>query len=351
MAGPLVAVVVGSLALVSTVCAEALLWHDEFDALDLGVWNHLVTAFRGGNSEFEYYRNNRKNSFVKDGILYLKPTLTADEYGEDMLYEGAIAEPDCNMDPCVSYAGADIALPIQSARIRTISSFSFLYGRVEVRAKLPRGDWIWPAIWMKPRHNEYGAWPSSGEIDILEARGNKKLSTAAGVSLGVDTIGATLHFGLNSSYNIWRPTHWELSIAESGRDFSDDFHVFGLEWTADYMNFTVDGKLIGSRGIPPGGFWSLGGFDKIEGAHNIWKDGKPMAPFDKKFFIILNVAVGGNFFTDGWYNSPHPKPWNRSSPHPMRDFWEHRDWWLPTWDEEDISLKVDYVRVYCYDCE
>jgi hypothetical protein len=70
-----------------------------------------------------------------------------------------------------------------------------------------------------------------------------------------------------------------------------------------------------------------------------------------QFFLILNVAVGGNFFTDGWYNSPHPKPWNRSSPHPMRDFWEHRDWWLPTWDEEDISLKVDYVRVYCYDCE
>jgi hypothetical protein len=70
-----------------------------------------------------------------------------------------------------------------------------------------------------------------------------------------------------------------------------------------------------------------------------------------QFFLILNVAVGGNFFTDGWYNSPHPKPWNKSSPHPMQDFWEHRDWWLPTWDEEDISLKVDYVRVYCYDCE
>ncbi|XP_033610649.1 beta-1,3-glucan-binding protein [Cryptotermes secundus] len=290
-------------------------------------------------------------SFVKDGVLYLKPTLTTDEYEEDVLYRGAIAEPGCNMDPCVSYAGEDIALPIQSARIRTINSFSFLYGRVEVRAKLPRGDWIWPAIWMKPRHNEYGPWPSSGEIDIMEARGNKKLTTAAGVSQGVDTIGATLHFGLNSSYNIWRRTHWELSIADSGRDFADDFHVFGLEWTAEHLNFTIDGKLIGSRGVPPGGFWSLGGFDKIEGVHNIWKSGKPMAPFDKKFFLILNVAVGGNFFTDGWYNSPHPKPWNRSSPHPMQDFWEHRDWWLPTWDEEDISLKVDYVRVYCYDCE
>jgi hypothetical protein len=63
--------------------------------------------------------------------------------------------------------------------------------------------------------------------------------------------------------------------------------VFGLEWTEDYLNFTIDGKLIGSRGVPPGGFWSLGGFDKIEGLHNIWKDGKPMAPFDKEVIRIF----------------------------------------------------------------
>ena len=68
------------------------------------------------------------------------------------------------------------------------------------------------AIWLKPQKDEYGSWPSSGEIDIMEARGNKKLTTAAGVSQGIDTIGATLHFGLNSSYNIWRPTHWELWV-------------------------------------------------------------------------------------------------------------------------------------------
>jgi ABC-type Fe3+ transport system permease subunit len=63
MAGPLVAVVVVSVALLGAVSAETLLWHDEFDTLDLAVWNHLVTAFRGGNSEFEYYRNNRKNRY------------------------------------------------------------------------------------------------------------------------------------------------------------------------------------------------------------------------------------------------------------------------------------------------
>jgi hypothetical protein len=65
------------------------------------------------------------------------------------------------------------------------------------------------AIWLKPRYNDYGLWPASGEIDVVETRANKKLTNAAGVSQGIDTMGATLHFGLNSSYNIWRPTHWE----------------------------------------------------------------------------------------------------------------------------------------------
>jgi hypothetical protein len=72
--------------------------------------------------------------------------------------------------------------------------------------------------------------------------------------------------------------------------------------------------------------------------------------FRAQFFIILNVAVGGNFFPDGLYNSPHPKPWSRNSSHPMQDFWERRNWWLPTWDEEDRAMRVDYIRVYCYDC-
>lgn len=62
--------------------------------------------------------------------------------------------------------------PIRSARLRTVNSFSAKYGRVVIRAKMPKGDWIWPAIWMLPKHAEYGSWPSSGEIDIVESRGN-----------------------------------------------------------------------------------------------------------------------------------------------------------------------------------
>ncbi len=61
---------------------------------------------------------------------------------------------------------------MQSAAVRTVESFAFTYGRVEVRAKLPRGDWLWPAIWLLPKWHQYGDWPTSGEIDIMESRGN-----------------------------------------------------------------------------------------------------------------------------------------------------------------------------------
>jgi len=81
--------------------------------------------------------------------------------------------------------------PIRSARIRTVNSFSFKYGRVEVKAKLPRGDWIWPAIWMLPTYGEYGTWPASGEIDIMESRGNDETYSSG----GVNRFGSTLHWG------------------------------------------------------------------------------------------------------------------------------------------------------------
>lgn len=87
--------------------------------------------------------------------------------------------------------------PVRSARLRTAKSFAFKYGRIEIRAKLPRGDWLWPAIWLLPKHNEYGQWPASGEIDIMESRGNNP-SYPAG---GSDKFGSTLHWGTNYDQN------------------------------------------------------------------------------------------------------------------------------------------------------
>ena len=86
----------------------------------------------------------------------------------------------------------NILPPIQSARINTKDTFSFKYGKVEINAKLPGGDWRQPALWLLPNDNFYGPWPLSGEIDIVETRGNKEL-VLNGVNIGTEQMGSTLH--------------------------------------------------------------------------------------------------------------------------------------------------------------
>lgn len=184
--------------------AETLIFEDDFKTLDFKKWQHEQTLSGGGNWEFEWYVNNRSNSYVKDGVLYIKPT-----YTEDYLGTAGLQTADLNIwgstpaDMCTSNAfygcernaaaSGNVNNPIRSARIRTVNSFATKYGRVEVKAKLPKGDWLWPAIWMLPTYNEYGNWPSSGEIDIMESRGNDP-SYPIG---GHDSFGSTLHWGPN----------------------------------------------------------------------------------------------------------------------------------------------------------
>ncbi|RKO89995.1 concanavalin A-like lectin/glucanase domain-containing protein, partial [Blyttiomyces helicus] len=183
---------------------------DDFNTLRNSVWQHASTLGGGGNFEFEWYTNNRSNSFVRDGTLYLQPTLTADAIGEANVENGYTMDL-WGGDPaslctgnaffgCERTSGnGQIINPIQSAQIRTVNSVNFKYGRVEVRAKLPQGDWIWPAIWMLPVNGEYGKWPASGEIDIMESRGN--LNYPAEFGGGVNTIGSTLHWGPSFDFN------------------------------------------------------------------------------------------------------------------------------------------------------
>ena len=148
---------------------ERLLFRDNFDTLDLNTWRHDLTMSGGGNWEFQLYHNNRTNSFVRDGVLHIVPTLTADRIGESNLkgnnfrmdmWGGSPADmcTGNNFYGCERTAGAggNILPPIQSAKLTTAESFSFKYGRVEIVAKMPRGDWIWPALWMLPKKNEYG---------------------------------------------------------------------------------------------------------------------------------------------------------------------------------------------------
>lgn len=123
--------------------------------------------------------NSENNTYVEDGILYIVPTLTSDVIGKDAIFNGYTYNisgcTNANLTECGRVSNSSVQSvinPAQSARIHTKFSHSITYGRVEVRARLPRGDWLWPAIWMLPTDYVYGPWPMSGEIDIMESRGN-----------------------------------------------------------------------------------------------------------------------------------------------------------------------------------
>lgn len=254
--------------------------------------------------------NDRFNSFTLGGILHLKPTFTSDTFGEDFLTGGHVVIPpdQCTQDwhyGCERHGTWDnIINPIRSARLTTIDSFSFTYGTLEIRAKMPAGDWLWPALWMMPKDEVYGQWPRSGEIDLTEMRGNRRLF-AGGANVGVEQVESTMHWGPSPDFNGFMRTHWAKNWAPG---FHLGFHTYKVVWGPSWIEFFVDDGSIG-RVNADDGFWRKGGFES-SGMQNPWTQGTNMAPFDQQFFIILNLAVGGvNYFMDDFVNYDHPKPW------------------------------------------
>lgn len=239
-----------------------------------------------------------------------------------------------------------IIKPIKSARIRTINSFNFKFGKVEVRAKLPTGDWLWPAIWFLSKDNKYGTWPASGEIDLVESRGNINLKLN-GKIIGVKKMSSTLHFGPYWPLNGYETATFSREL-ENG--FNSDFHKYQMEWNTEHIKFSVDDIELGVVAVGDG-FWKRAGFDENKNLKNIWQNGTLMAPFDQEFHLIINLAVGGtNFFPDNAENAGGNKPWKNSSPNPEKEFWDNKEQWLPTWnmnnDEKSSALQVDYIKIW-----
>ncbi|KAI8476289.1 MAG: hypothetical protein J3K34DRAFT_365184 [Monoraphidium minutum] len=168
--------------------------------------------------------------------------------------------------------------PFTSARVRTKLSAigNWRYGRIEVRAQLPRGDFLWPAIWMLPTDNVFGKWAASGEIDIVEARGQARLA---------DTIEGTLHYGASWPDNVWQGSGRRRF---AGVDFSAGMHDFAVEWTSDLatgrpklMRWLVDGVAFYER--------NLAASFRTGAASPYTADGQP---WDQRFHLILNGAQG-----------------------------------------------------------
>ncbi|KAF2903372.1 hypothetical protein ILUMI_02808 [Ignelater luminosus] len=292
------------------ICSGELIFEDNFDNLNTEKWKHEITL--GG-----------------DGV---KPTLTSDFLGE-----AGLTSKTVNLgSSCTNSAFygcerrgtiATIINPIRSAKLYTKGTFAFKYGRLEIRAKMPAGDWLWPAIRMLPKHDTYGEWPKSGVFDIVSSRG------------------CTLHWGPRYNKDGYARTQWEKNKDE----FNENFHVYELLWTPDSITFKVDDEVLGTVIPPQGGFWELGEFGNGD-RESIWEHGSKIAPFDHEFYLIISLAVGGvsHYFPDNVAN-PGGKPWSNDSPKAATDFWNGRRQWLPTWNlgrNEDSILQVDYVKVY-----
>ncbi|KAK3087394.1 hypothetical protein FSP39_005385 [Pinctada imbricata] len=324
-------------------------FRDDFTTWSPDHYNIIVTANRGGNNEFQVYTNRYQNLYVKEGKLYIAPTETVNDahFDENKLYHGRMdvkglwGECDYSWNwGCDRTAATDILPPIMSGRIRTHAAIR--YGRVNVRAKLPLGDWIWPAIWLLSKDEKYGQWPKSGEIDIMESRGNLWMDYHDNKNHAITQVSSTLHWGTSPEQNKHDMTH-NSKQKWGGGNWHDDFHVYSLEWTDSHIITYVDNVEIMHVRTPGNGFWGWGGFH----GNNIWSSGGKNAPFDQYFQLILNVAVGGDFFPDGARYS-HPKPWSQRSPHPMRDFWERRGEWQKTWFGEEACMAIDYVEMIQY---
>lgn len=243
---------------------------------------------------------------------------------------------DCIAATDMTPGNTSVIPPVLSARIHTKNSVSITYGRVCVTAKMPLGDWLWPAIWMMPVNDTYGPWPASGEIDIVESRGNDYTFAQGGNNIA----SSTLHWGPSSATDAWWRTYKKLPAGHT--TYSAGFFVYCLEWSQKYLFTYINSRLMQVLYVPfDEPMWSSGKFSTLKdengtGYKNKWGD-TTNAPFDQPFYLILSLAVGG---TNGWFEDGRGgKPWFDGSPSAKRDFWKAREEWYPTWKQPSLQIK------------
>ncbi len=245
-----------------------LAFKDEFNKplnapVDASKWTAETGGGGWGNQESEYYTNSVENAYHDgNGNLVIKAIKLAPPLNLSCWY-----------GPC----------QYTSARLLTKGKFEQKYGRFEARIKIPAGQGMWPAFWMLGNNIDQVSWPTSGELDIMENIGREP-SIVHGTIHGPGYSGAN---GISSSFSL-----------ANNQKFADDFHVYATDWSENKIEFYVDGNLyktITPQNLPSGGQWV----------------------FDHPFFMILNLAVGGN-----WGGAP-----DATTVFPG-------------------EMKIDYVRVY-----
>ncbi|WP_240624672.1 glycoside hydrolase family 16 protein [Aurantiacibacter odishensis] len=243
-----------------------LVWADEFDApqLDTSRWNVIADCWGGGNRERQCYTARADNVRVENGALVLS--------AREESYTGD-AWP-AHMAPFQNDPDEQKTQDFTSGKITTKGKADWRYGRFEMRARLPQGQGVWPAFWMLPEDEVYGGWPLSGEIDILEAV-NLGVECATCEDGGENSILGTLHYGAQVPGNEY--TNREVSAPQV---LDGDWHTYAVIWEEGRFTWELDGVPYGS--IDSSEWWTGASSD-------------PLAPFDRDFHLILNLAVGGNW--------------------------------------------------------
>ncbi len=215
----------------SSYPGKTLVWSDEFDgeSIDLSHWTYDLGASGWGNQELQNYTSDSENSYVNDGNLFI----VARENG----------------------------IHFTSARMKSIGLQEFQYGRIDVRAILPKGQGIWPAIWMLGANYPTVGWPACGEIDIMELIGSSP-----------NTVHGTIHYGTDWTQHNYTGSGTSIPWTET---FSDEFHVFSIDWDENGITWLLDDQP----------------FYTIDNAVT----GSQPYPFDNPFFFIMNIAVGGQW--------------------------------------------------------
>ncbi len=232
-----------------------LIWSDEFtgDSVDSGRWTHETGYFLSddpgtwgwGNNELEYYTDSEKNTFVKDGKLVIRLENEPKSFPQD----------------------PSRTAPYSSGKLVSKDKFSFKYGRIDFCAKLPSGTGIWPALWLLPNDSRYGTWAASGEIDVMEAKGRID-----------NTVYGTIHYGGTWPANTNTGNEY---VFKDGKTYDDGYHVYSCIWEKEMIRWYVDGECYSV--VPNTEWYSAADRDN------------PYAPFDEEFYVIMNLAAGGNF--------------------------------------------------------
>ncbi|PBP17597.1 glucan 1,3-beta-glucosidase [Diplocarpon rosae] len=184
---------------------------DDFSGgtLNPNIWTMEQEVGGFGNGQFEQTTADPENVFIQDGKLVIKPTLQDEALITSNTVINLTTDGTCTSDvpkncaAVTNITAGTIVPPVRSGRINTKKGGVIRYGRVEVTATLPSGDWLWPAIWMLPVNDTYGPWPKSGEIDIAESRGNNHTYAQGGNNI----VSSALHWGPDSANDAWWRTN------------------------------------------------------------------------------------------------------------------------------------------------